>query len=272
MKPALTTILLLILWPVMAIGKPQMFLPELHWDYGNVPQNSALTHDYWIRNMGNDTLKIIDVRPGCGCTTAPIQKKTLAPGDSTIVALVFNTKTSSGRVSKNARITSNDTSQASLTIDFAANIVAAPDTFSAIRLDPHQMVFSKDAARNTITVENLDSLPVNLTMIGSPADGIKTKVKNTNIKKGESSKLEFEWKGSVPEYDANHVITFETGIPQGITRFSIPYTIKGTKGPKPVETKPVNPPNVKPLEPGKPAIINAPTTGQKPEGQPQQPK
>ncbi|HBC47429.1 MAG TPA: hypothetical protein DEO84_03635 [candidate division Zixibacteria bacterium] len=272
MKPALIAILLLILWPVLSMGSPRIFVPETHWDYGNVPQNSVLTHDYLIRNTGNDTLNIIDVKPGCGCTTAPIQKKTLAPGESTTVALVFNTKTSRGKVSKNAKITSNDITQVSLTIDFAANIVVAPDTVSDIRLEPYKMVFSKDTARNFITVDNLDSLPVNLTMIGSPVDGVKTKVKNANIKKGESSKLEFDWKGSVPEYDDNHVITFETGIPKGVTRFSIPYTIKGTKGPKQAETKPVYPNNVKPIEPGKPAVIDAPTTEQKPEGQPPQPK
>jgi hypothetical protein len=64
MKKFLATIVFLISWTVISMAAPQMSVPETHWDYGNVPQNSVLIHDYWIRNIGNDTLKIIDVRPG----------------------------------------------------------------------------------------------------------------------------------------------------------------------------------------------------------------
>jgi hypothetical protein len=56
--------LFLILWPVLAIASPQISVPETHWDFGNVPLNSVISHDYWIRNIGTDSLKIIEVRPG----------------------------------------------------------------------------------------------------------------------------------------------------------------------------------------------------------------
>lgn len=64
MKKLLTAIMFLISLSVISKAGPQMSVTETHWDFGNVPQNSTLTHDYWIRNIGNDTLKIIDVRPG----------------------------------------------------------------------------------------------------------------------------------------------------------------------------------------------------------------
>jgi len=44
--------------------EPKIFIPEQRWDFGHVPQNSVLTHDYWIKNIGTDTLKIIRVNPG----------------------------------------------------------------------------------------------------------------------------------------------------------------------------------------------------------------
>jgi hypothetical protein len=254
MKKLLAAFVFLFSWPIISMAGPQLSLPEIHWDYGNVPQNSVLTHGYWLRNNGDDTLRILNVKPGCGCTSGTIQKNALGPGDSTVVELIFGTKTSRGRVSKNAKITCNDTSQASLTIDFAANVIFDPDTISNIRFNPQQLTFSKDTSKCVVTIENFDSLQVNLAMIGLPVDDISAKVKNAAIKKGKNTKLEFEWKGTAPEYDTNHILTFETGLPdKESARFSIPYTIRGTKGPKP-GTKPQNATPIKTKDLGKTAV------------------
>jgi hypothetical protein len=64
MKKFLAAFVFLGFLPAISLAGPQMSVPVTHWDYGNVPQNSILTHDYWIRNIGNDTLKILDVKPG----------------------------------------------------------------------------------------------------------------------------------------------------------------------------------------------------------------
>ncbi len=64
MKKLLAVTMFLISWPVVSMATPVLSMPETHWDYGYVPQQSVLTHDYWIRNTGDDTLKIVEVRPG----------------------------------------------------------------------------------------------------------------------------------------------------------------------------------------------------------------
>jgi hypothetical protein len=64
MKKLLAVTMFLISLPVVSMATPVLSMPEVHWDYGNVPQQSVLTHDYWIRNIGDDTLKIIEVKPG----------------------------------------------------------------------------------------------------------------------------------------------------------------------------------------------------------------
>ncbi len=48
----------------IAAGSPKIEVPETAWDFGHVPQNSTLSHDYWIKNIGTDSLKIIRVKPG----------------------------------------------------------------------------------------------------------------------------------------------------------------------------------------------------------------
>jgi hypothetical protein len=163
---------------------------------------------------------------------APVNKKILAPGDSTVVELVFGTKTSKGKITKNARIMSNDSTRAVVTIDFSGNIVVQPDTTSLIRVAPDQMQFGKDAKKGSVTVENHSGTQIKLQMVNQPMDQFKYKFGPNLINGGDSRKLEFEWKGKTPEYDINHVFTFETGD-MNVSRISIPYTIKGEKGPKP---------------------------------------
>ena len=48
----------------LAFAGPKVSVPEKHWDFGNVPQNATIAHAYWIKNIGDDTLKIINVKPG----------------------------------------------------------------------------------------------------------------------------------------------------------------------------------------------------------------
>lgn len=43
---------------------PQAYLSETAWDFGKIPKNSVVSHGFWIKNVGTDTLKIMAVRPG----------------------------------------------------------------------------------------------------------------------------------------------------------------------------------------------------------------
>ena len=56
-------------------------------DFGQVPANATLTHRVWIHAVGTDTLRLSEVKTGCGCLTAPLAADTILPGDS--LSLVF---------------------------------------------------------------------------------------------------------------------------------------------------------------------------------------
>jgi hypothetical protein len=49
---------------VSAIAAPRMELSEPEFDFGFVPQNSEISHVFWIYNRGDDSLKIEKVVPG----------------------------------------------------------------------------------------------------------------------------------------------------------------------------------------------------------------
>jgi hypothetical protein len=64
MKKTLAVAIMVSILPAVSLAGPKIMVPETHWDFGIVPQNAMLTHDYWIKNIGDDTLRIIDVKPG----------------------------------------------------------------------------------------------------------------------------------------------------------------------------------------------------------------
>lgn len=39
-------------------------VPEVSFNFGYVPQGSSISHTFWLRSVGEDTLRITDVRPG----------------------------------------------------------------------------------------------------------------------------------------------------------------------------------------------------------------
>ena len=83
----------LILFCIIAIfisnfvsySQPQISFPSgTTYDWGNVrPGQSPLSGKFIIKNTGTDTLKITRVQPSCGCTSAPLDKYTLLPNEST---------------------------------------------------------------------------------------------------------------------------------------------------------------------------------------------
>jgi hypothetical protein len=168
------------------------------------------------------------------------------------VELVFQSRTAKGKITKNARILSNDSTRTSVTIDFTANIFTDPDTISLVRFIPSILEFNKESKKYAVNVENRGESQLKLSLVNSPSDDIKVKFKEGLLEGGDSRKIEFEWKGSTPEYDVAHGLTFATGD-IGVARFTVPYTIKGEKGPRPGKTpehakKPTTNPN-QPLPP-----------------------
>ena len=62
----LLSLAMLIIFSVCGslVAAPKIELLERNWDFGHAPQKSSLRHNFWIKNIGSDTLKIIKVKPG----------------------------------------------------------------------------------------------------------------------------------------------------------------------------------------------------------------
>ncbi len=52
-----------VLWNFAYAG-PQLSIPDASFDFGYAPQNSTISHVFWLHSTGTDSLKIIKVSPG----------------------------------------------------------------------------------------------------------------------------------------------------------------------------------------------------------------
>ncbi len=61
---ATTVILVLFVLTSLTMALPKMFISHDIFDFGYVPQNSKVSHVFWLKSVGEDSLKVLKVTPG----------------------------------------------------------------------------------------------------------------------------------------------------------------------------------------------------------------
>ena len=102
---------------------------------GVIPEDTVYTKTLILKNTGDDTLLIQNVRTSCGCTVAKAASDRIAPGDSMGLPISFNTKNFDGAVKKDIYFETNDTSVAKVDIVLLATIRAV------VEMRPHYLNF-----------------------------------------------------------------------------------------------------------------------------------
>ncbi|MCK4573140.1 MAG: hypothetical protein KAU36_02160 [candidate division Zixibacteria bacterium] len=57
-------IVLLLVIAGSALAAPRLTIPESVFKFGYVPQNAKVSHIFWLQSTGDDTLKVLKVKPG----------------------------------------------------------------------------------------------------------------------------------------------------------------------------------------------------------------
>jgi hypothetical protein len=169
---------------------PELSLSELSFDFGYVPQNSNVSHVFWLKSTGDDTLIIQRVIPGCGCTKAPLEKNILAAGDSTRLEIIFSSQRYKGSVVKHPIVQTNaDTSRRPL--KFSTKVVAHPDSLRPVIVKPYKLDISQlgEEIRDRIsfTIENLSEQDVTIRLVAVPDELVTLTLPKTVAAHGSAS-------------------------------------------------------------------------------------
>lgn len=77
-------------------------------NFGEVWTNQSLEHAFSITNTGDETLKILQVKPSCGCTVAGSYPREIKPGDTGKFPFKLNSNKLRGKFSKTISVKTND--------------------------------------------------------------------------------------------------------------------------------------------------------------------
>lgn len=80
---------------------------EESYDFGKVAMGDTVEHDFSFTNTGELPLIISNAEASCGCTVPEYPKEPLAPGESGIVKVKFDTSNKTGKQHKVVTLTSN---------------------------------------------------------------------------------------------------------------------------------------------------------------------
>lgn len=174
----------------LVIAQPQMeIIGGDTYNWGKVkPGQNPLKATILVRNIGNEELHITQVRPGCGCTTAPLDKDKLKPGDTARIKVELNIGATNGNLTKSITITSNDSKDRDRIYYLKAEVVRA------VQFTPNQyFAFTElrvgETAEAKITIRNTSTEPIVLSDFELP-EGVTLNAKQTvTIKEGTSFDL-----------------------------------------------------------------------------------
>ena len=108
-------------------GQQSISVDMLEFDFGDMTLGEVVSRELVVSNTGSGTLVIESLSTSCGCTKAVLDRMEIPAGESAILHITYDSGSHgriTGFVSRRVYITSNDATQAELSIQFTANLIS----------------------------------------------------------------------------------------------------------------------------------------------------
>lgn len=124
---------LLILTIIMALlagcsnNGPNIQLELESFEFGDVVNGTIVSKDVMIYNTGTIPLNIEQVTTSCGCTTAEVSQSEIAPDESAVLHIEFDSGAHgpemTGTLTRQVFVATDDPDQPDLIVQFTVNVV-----------------------------------------------------------------------------------------------------------------------------------------------------
>lgn len=118
----LTALILGLTWAqtVLKVDPPEQ-------SFGRVAQGTLVKAQFRLINAGSTSIQLQEVKPSCSCSVVSLERRTLAPNETTAVEVSFNTAGKVGRQRKSFTVLSSATN--SPTTFYLVGEVEAPSPY-----------------------------------------------------------------------------------------------------------------------------------------------
>lgn len=96
-------------------AQPRLEVAEATFDAGKAPAGTSVRHEFVVRNTGEGDLKIIRIKPGCGCTVVNYPRIIPAGGEGRITMKVSLSSQWAGERIRQASVMETNDPKARLT-------------------------------------------------------------------------------------------------------------------------------------------------------------
>ncbi len=149
-------------------------------------QNTPLTAKVKIRNAGDAILILGEPKTSCGCTTAPLDKDTLQPGEEATLNVTLRIQNRSAAVSKTVTLNSNDPVNPRKILYLKANVTVPVEVLPREYFSLSDMKIGFETI-STVSIKNNTSAPIKILDYTLKPDNASVDiVKGKVIKPGES--------------------------------------------------------------------------------------
>jgi len=107
---------------------PKLTLSEDSWHYGKVTPDQRPTHDFVLKNEGEEKIIIDSVYTSCPCVILDLTEKEIPPGEEVLLKTTFDPTGYEGEVSKIVTIKSNDPENPEKRIEATITVIRVPNS------------------------------------------------------------------------------------------------------------------------------------------------
>jgi len=124
---------------------PKIACDEPVYNFGDMENSRNVEHTFEIRNDGDLTLEISNVKPTCGCTVANISQRSIPPGETAKITARLSLRGRQGRQRKAINVRSNDPQTPTLMLYLEGNAV------TEVNVNPRNIFFGRIGSRSVVT-------------------------------------------------------------------------------------------------------------------------
>jgi hypothetical protein len=142
--------------------EPPLVASEMIWLFGMMPRDSKVTHHFALTNKHRDTVKILSIDADCECTTVPKGPIAVAPGETYLLKVGFDSRTYYGETNRDIKVTTDYDSLPVMVLYISSMPGETPRT---LKITPPVTAFIPGKNEQSFTVENLSDMKTDFAVL-----------------------------------------------------------------------------------------------------------
>lgn len=204
--------------------KGKIEVSEYTFDFGYMPQKAVFSHNFVVKNVGKGTLNIVKVDPICGCTTVPVKRAFLKPGEETELHVNFDSGKFKGHINKRIKILSTDPENGLVELFVRGVVGKSP---KSVQISGPAVSFASiDVTKREVRIKNISLKKVTLSVLPMADSFFDASLSEQKIDPQQEATLTLKIKEALPLGEFKSSITVEC-VGEKTERFSIPITGMG---------------------------------------------